>query len=368
MHDDDSQPSDRRLGLLVAGALFAALLAVHSGHMYSIDGLEYYRSADRLVTAGSVTFDPPIVWAPGAGIRAPGGPPGFAFALAPAVALASGLRTFQPPLTTSPYDMRLLYGDLLYAAASWVNPLLASLTAAIVVALVRRLGAGLRLAAVAGFATVLSGPLLWYARADFAQPLAAFLLAAGVLVVVRVRSGGGGGWWLVPIVAWAVMTRPVDGALTAAVIAAGLLVPDARPGLVRPRPRDLAMPGLGFVAGIAVNLIVNAARRGNPLSFGYGDGVTGFLPTGLLAYLVSPGRALVWYLPLTVLAAVGAVALWRARERLSLVVLGLPFALWFLVYAKWVGLSGWAYGPRFLIPLVPLAVSLAVVAVARRPS
>lgn len=75
-----------------------------SGHLFSIDGLSYYRAADRLVQAGSFTFDPPLVWDPGAGLHAPATPLGFSLALVPGIVAAFPLHTLQPALTAATTD------------------------------------------------------------------------------------------------------------------------------------------------------------------------------------------------------------------------------------------------------------------------
>lgn len=347
-------------------ALFLGLIATHSGRLYSIDGVWYYRTADGLATAGTLTFDPPVRWGPGEPVRVTAAPIGLSLALLPAVLLGMPFRDQQPVPSAAPFDMALLYEDGFYAAVSWVNPALGALAGALVVVGCRSFGVGRRLALVAGLAAVLAGPLLWYARADYPQALTTVLLLAAVLVTLHARRFDRGTEWLIPLVAAAILTRPIDGALTAMVVAGGLVVPtrgvpfDIRRALVAAAPVVT-----GFVAGLGFLLAVNAIRRGSPFDFGYGDSFRGFLPAGLLAYTISPGRGLAWHLPLVIVGAWGLVGLWRRRDRVALTLLGLPLLAWLLVYAQWVGLSGWAYGPRFLVPLVPLIVILAAIAVAR---
>src|SRR4051812_43084451 len=101
---------DSKMALVTGSAVFVVLLATLSGHLYSVDGLEYYRTADRMVTAGRITLEPPLIW--GVPIRDPITPVGFSLALAPAIALALPLRSVQPSLVTGDiYNANLLYGD-----------------------------------------------------------------------------------------------------------------------------------------------------------------------------------------------------------------------------------------------------------------
>ena len=62
--------------------------------------------------------------------------------------------------------------------------------------------------------------------------------------------------------------------------------------------------------------------------------------SGLEAEIISPGRGLPWYLPLSVLAIAGAVVMWRSHRRALLIGLAFPVVPYFLVYAKWQA-SGW---------------------------
>jgi len=344
---------------LLGFAAFALLLATASGHLYSIDGLQYYRVATELVWDGRIVFDPPIVW--GDPIVSPITTIGFSLVQVPAVVIARPFWELQPPPSTLPHDFKMLYGDGLYAAVSWVNPALVALTCVVASGLARTLGFGGRLAVVLGFVVVFATPLFFYARADFLQPLVSLLLVGLIAAALRVRAAAG-----VPpgaitaLVALAVATRPPDAVIAIAVGCLTLAVPG--PGY---RPlgrgwRPMVEIGVGGVIGSVVTAVVNLVRRGAPFDFGYPpNGFSGSLADMVVAELVSPGRGLVWYLPLTLLCAVGGVALWRSGRRLEAAVLAAPLPAYVLFYGFWVGLGGWAWGPRFLVPLAPVVVLLA---------
>jgi hypothetical protein len=130
------------------------------------------------------------------------------------------------------------------------------------------------------------------------------------------------------------------------------------------------LPVLGALACIAW---YNVARFGSPLQSGYGRGALGeavdvvfqrslgYLLEGLWDLLASPGKGLVFYAPLVLLVPGGAWSLWTARRRGPVaLLLALCAASWVAhanLLIRWLG--GWAWGPRFLVPVVPLLVLLA---------
>ena len=360
------------LGLLLGGGIFALLLATAPGHLYSVDGLAYYRTATQLAWHGSLMFDPPFTW--GSSTTAPLWPVGYSLALLPAALLGWPLRDLQPVFDpATPYNQALLYEDPVYLLAAWVNPLLVAATAVGAAAIARRVGVGQRLAVVVAVLTAFGSPLLFYARADFAQPAAALLLVSGVLVALRIRDGEAGVVWLALICGWAILVRPLDGAITTIVVLIIVALP--RLGWSPPdRVRRLAVLAGGAALGVGMGLAVNLVRRGHLLDFGQGFGQVSLWtsdPTDvLLAYLVSPGRGLPWHFPLIVVAALGVVALVRSRRHLEALALTLPIVLFLGVHSFWGQLGAWSFGPRLLVPMLPLAAILAGVAwqAARAPA
>jgi uncharacterized membrane protein len=110
----------------------------------------------------------------------------------------------------------------------------------------------------------------------------------------------------------------------------------------------------------------NAAAHGDPLAFGYADGrdaLWGFatpLAVGVYGLLLSPGKGFFFYAPILVLAIPGAARLWRRDRAVALLFLGIA-AGWLAIHAKW---WAWhadhAWGPRYLVPVLPIAVLLAI--------
>jgi hypothetical protein len=333
-------------------------LAFLSGHLYSIDGLQYFRVAERIVFDRSLVFDPPLIW--GSPITIPVTPVGFSLVQMPAVLLAGWARSLQPALGTGPYDGALLYGDPVYTLSSWVNPLVVALTGALTFRTAERLGASRRAAVLIAIATVLGSPLFFYARADFAQPLATLLMLGIVALVIDaiqrrdVRPG-----LMTGAVALAILTRQADGLMIAFLAFFVLCLPLGGWRPLRDGWRLGVEVAVGVLAGMAVTLVLNAIRFGSPLNFGYPPDFGGSYRLGLVAELLSPGRGLVWYFPLVVLAPIGAWVLWRRGLGHETVALVLPVLAYLPIYAKYASLGGWDWGPRYLVPLVPLLALLA---------
>jgi hypothetical protein len=116
---------------------------------------------------------------------------------------------------------------------------------------------------------------------------------------------------------------------------------------------------LPVIAGLALDALYDTARYGHLADTGYHAEDLPFhapLGRGLEGLLVSSGKGLLWYCPLIVVA----LALWplllRRRRAEGLLVLGvvLPTLLVVATYPIWWG--GICWGPRYLVPLLPLAL------------
>jgi hypothetical protein len=332
-------------------------LATVSGHLYSIDGLQYFRVAERIVFDQSLAFHPPLYW--GGPITNPITPIGFSLAQMPAVLLAGLARPLQPGFSSALYDSALLYKDPVYTLASWVNPLVVALTGALTFRIAERIGVTRRAAMLVAIATVLGSPLFFYARADFAQPLATLLVLGIVALLIdalqrrNVQPG-----LMTGAVALAVLTRPVDGALIAFAALVVLCLPlgDWRP--LRDGRQLGGEIAAGVLVGLAVMFAVNFIRFGSPFVSGYQAAFDGALLVGLIFELASPGRGLLWYFPLALLAPIGAWVLWRRGLRHETAALIVPVLLYLPLYAEW-PFNGWSYGPRYLVPVIPLLGLLA---------
>jgi hypothetical protein len=120
----------------------------------------------------------------------------------------------------------------------------------------------------------------------------------------------------------------------------------------------LAASGVGIVVWFAYNLL----RFGNPLFFagkfpheGHPAGSVLADPVaGFLGLVFSPGKSIFLYSPPLILGLLGLRELWRREPVLALIVGTVSTVqLSFVSFLRFFG-SDWAWGPRYLVPLLPL--------------
>ena len=164
------------------------------------------------------------------------------------------------------------------------------------------------------------------------------------------------------LLAAAGLTKP-----TALVIAPGFIVAvlfDTRADRGA-RWRSAVTLGVGIALAAAVQIGWNLVRFGRPLDFGYNlAGMIPILPArsfapedvprGLLVQLLTPGKSLFVWAPVT-LVSVLTIRDWWSRERGIGAGLLTGTALAVMFYAAFLyPEGGYAHGPRHLLPLVPL--------------
>ncbi|WP_322799130.1 hypothetical protein [Thermoflexus sp.] len=194
----------------------------------------------------------------------------------------------------------------------------------------------------------LATPAAVYARLFFAEALIGFCLLLGFRLM---SSSGSVGIALGGLaIGWAVLTREGAGA---ALPAAGLYLL-LRGRTWQERLRSLGWWGIGLGIPLSILIWHNTYRFGSPLLHGYqGEGFTSSLLEGVPGLLISPGRGLLFYAPPVLLALPGAARLWPSDRRIVLATAGL-LAGYLAIYGQWWAWhGGWAWGPRFLVPVIP---------------
>jgi len=249
---------------------------------------------------------------------------------------------------------------------SFFNALVTAALLGVFYATTRALGAG----PGAGFlATLLLGfttPLWVYAKSFMAEPLEALGLLLALAGAARAASDARGAR-----LAGLGVFIAVAAKLSMLPIALAALLPLAA------APRRAWWPALlGLGAALAGHLAYDFARFGNLFETGYGAQAspaawTTPLPVGLYGLLLSSGKGVVWFAPVLLLLGLGARgpggpapagAGWRARlaaappwarARVGAIAAGLVGLLLYAGFQHWAG-DG-SFGPRYLIPLLPLA-------------
>lgn len=208
----------------------------------------------------------------------------------------------------------------------------------------------------------LGGTFLWpYVADSYVEPWTAAGLALAASLILREPGPGPARGPLAAAFAatLAFWLRPVAWILAPVLVLAALLRWKERADGARRAFWLLA----GLCAGLAAALALNEALHGSPFDFGHGfSGEVPFVHGPLEALgrtLLLPGRGVVFYAPV-VLAALYAARRLPAPARVLCFVAPLVLvavsARWFV----WHGGSCW--GPRFLIPVLPLLVAPAVLA------
>jgi hypothetical protein len=361
------QDRGRRVDRLAFWALLLLYTALFSGHYYSFDGMLMFHEARSIFYDHTLTFREPLLteWSVSTSKYGVGLP----LLYLPGLALTAGFQAYLP--TPAPnMSFEHIYLDPIYTiGGAPIHLLVVALTAYLVARFCRRLGLG-QAAALWSFALFgLGSPALIYARGDFAQPLTGLLWMGGLHAALGFRQSGRrqDALWCALCIGYGLLARPLEGAM---LVPAALAIALPHLRIARYTRREWLI--IGSIAGStalagAITLLVNYARYGQWLTTGYvNEGWSTPLGLGMRGLLVSPARGLVWAFPAVVLAPLGLWALWRRRQRvlagvLTLLITGLvlSMSMWFM----WWGGGNW--GPRLILPSVPLLAVLAGVALDR---
>jgi hypothetical protein len=269
----------------------------------------------------------------------------------------------------------LLPGLSMLQTALWLNAVVTALVAVLLACTVLALGYRLRVALLSGALYGL-GTIAWpYATHFFGEPLSTLAIIGTFYAILRLRqtgkkryAAGAGvmaGLMIATSFSHALLLLPLGAYLLYAVgtrwRATGVGTPDGAPaGRRGDLVRSVALFAVPLICALGLLVWYNAIRFGTLFTTGYdfdaGEGFSGNWLQGLWGLLLSPYRGFFWYTPL----AFASVVAWRGFTRrhkaegwtiaiLSLLLVGL--------YAKWwMWWGGFAWGPRFLVPLSPFVV------------
>jgi len=325
---------DRRISTLLFFGVLGVYLAVDQGSHYAYDGNAMLAVSANLVNHG--TLKTVGAFHDSFHLSTPYAPYGIAMSL----------------LGTIPIAAAKALGHT-NVAISLVNPLI---TAAAVV-VTYRIGRALDwLAGHAVMAAVSFGLLsmaLVYTTEYFSEPAVTLCCVALVLGIIRWGQGRTLAPLLVGLAAGAALQFRTDSLVT---IWVGLLAIPLFVGWNElRRVHSIVMLGLPLVISLVALGAYNHLRYAKFFVANYG-GVTFTTPigTGLHGFFFSSGKSLFIFNPLAALGVVGLFVLIKRNGPLAVlfVLLIVTRLVFFARWSAWDG--GWSWGPRFLLPIVPL--------------
>jgi hypothetical protein len=382
---EEAGRSSTRSGRRLARPLFLTLVAFYllgsSGRIDTPDGVLMFRVTQSLVERRSAAVEPLPGTGTWGGLLVPdrrGGAArfypkyGLGLPLAAIPSYVAG-RSIAPLARPSEADLfetgpgrRRFWYDLGPAnfreafgafAASWTNAVVVAATLTVVFLIGLELGFGAGGALATALAGAVATPLWAYSRTFFAEPLGGLGLAAFFYFARRGRRrdrnasfAAAGGFLGV-----AILAKPAHLVL---LLPAAILLGGYGRGLAWRRAAGRAGACLaGLSLALAVALIYNQARFGDFLETGYGaearQWTTPFW-SGLTGLLFSPGRGMLLYFPLAVLVAVALRRFAAAFPLEASFIAACPLVL-LVTYARWSRWEGgWCWGPRLLLPAIPV--------------
>ncbi len=253
----------------------------------------------------------------------------------------------------------------------WValaNAFVSALGVVLVVRIVRRLNYSERVALVSGLIYAV-GTMAWpYAKFDFSEPLVTTLLLAAVwLLLVHGSSGRQRYALLAGSVAFAAVLTKYVSVIAVPILLTGLVVGARSERTWRESLRHSIRPALLFSAPFLV--VIPPALVAAALLFDFhllyvseliGGLQRGWLELpfrlGLVGLISSWGKGVLWYNPILLVTL--PVLPWFIRRHgwRSLVFVGIPLAYALLYSRKQVWYGGNTWGPRYLVPALPLLV------------
>lgn len=189
----------------------------------------------------------------------------------------------------------------------------------------------------------------------FSEPAVGLCASLMALAIVRWRDDWQWSPGVLGLASAAVIQFRSDSLLTVwpAILALPLFVPLH----TLLRRRSLLWVGLPVAASLSFLMWYNNLRFGSLLVAGYhGQGFHTPLDLGLKGLLLSPGRGLFVYSPLALPGVVGLVYMYVRRQAFAVLgaLLILPRLILFAKWGAWAG--GLCWGPRFLMPSLPVLI------------
>ena len=338
--------ADLEAGLWLVLLLLAVYLLTYNGVLRVTDGQAMFAVAENLVKHASPDARQLDNWEDvHVGVN---GLPYAKYPLGPSLAIA--------PF----YSIGLLSGGRIgLAQTAMLLPVLATaLTGGLVFLTARRLGYSRGIAIAGGLLYGLATIAWVYTRDLWSEPLSGLFLSLAFYTGLRYRQGLAHGWIVLSAISLGLLVL----AKTVNILLVPLFFLYAF-DWIRPAKRSwLDMALFVGIVGLAIALVggYNWARFGNALDSGYDPDEIFSTPVwaGGGGLLLSPYKGLLWYNPVLLLAIWGAVDLWKRHRREVGLILAILLAHAIVFGAWWNWWGGESWGPRFLVPVLPLVILL----------
>lgn len=206
------------------------------------------------------------------------------------------------------------------------------------------------------------GTMVWaYSKLGFSEPLQCCMIVSGIYFALRGQVDKTSKYSALCAAAMGVLILTKISMIVVVPFLLIYLLLSKCPGGGTIKNRGIPFV-LVFSVFIAIALVYNYYRFGSILNFGYFSGKDasfGFstpLLSGLYGLLFSPGKSVFIYVPVILLSLAAGPVFHRENRQLSILCWSSCVVV-ILFYAKWWAWHGdYAWGPRFMVPLLPLAM------------
>ncbi|MEZ4636182.1 MAG: hypothetical protein R2856_14675 [Caldilineaceae bacterium] len=348
---------DRSIAFLVICFLYACYLLTFTGVIQSSDGLSMFATTESIVRRGDVDSNQ-LLWM---GIQQGSfGADGELYSRK-----GAGMGMLALPLVWLAQQWTALG---LVQMALLLNPILTAWTGGLLYRTVIRLGWSRFVAVVTALAFGLA-TLVWpYTQTFFSDPVAMWGLFGALYSVLAYSQSRRKRYLFLGGIAWglAYLARSINlVTLPVYVLALWLAMGemderyDLRSILVE-HLREWIIFGFPILAAGLFSLWWNWLRYGGLFDTGYveSESFSGAWLAGIFGLLVSPGRGILWYSPVLLLALPG-IGWFRRNLRWFLAAVTGVTLIYVGLYAKWyMWHGGYSWGPRFLVPVLPFVMAL----------
>ncbi len=236
----------------------------------------------------------------------------------------------------------------------WMNTVITGMTVGLLSLAIGRLGFSPTAQTAIPMLYGLSTLAFCYARYDYNKSLAAFLLLLGFYGAIRFFATRRDGFaWLCGIAVGLLVTVRLEMGIVIPVLLYGMARQPGPPAKRLKRCLGVMLPcliGAGFV------LFYNWFYWGGSAAGGYEGGFTLNPFPAVSGFLFSPGKNIWFFNPILLMLFLSVRPFHTRQPIIASLWAGMVGAL-FMLYCFWGNWwGGWGFGPRHLVPLLPLAV------------